>query len=72
MSASGVSGSAGKRTPSATLIMRVWWERDSEQPFRARIAAVDVDGGTTEVGVVADPDAAVATVRRWIEESTAT
>ncbi len=72
MAASGVSGSAGWRTPSATLIMRVWWEPDSEQPFRARFVAVDVDGDTREVGVAADPDAALATVRRWIEESTAT
>lgn len=52
--------------------MRVWWETNSEQPFRARFVAVDVDGGTTEVGVVANPEAALATVRQWIEEATAT
>jgi serine protease inhibitor len=36
-----------------------------------RLVAVDGDGDTTELGVASDPDAALATVRRWIEESTA-
>jgi hypothetical protein len=63
-----VSGSGKRRTPSATLIMRVWRETGSGQPFRARFAAVHADGHTTEVGIVASPDEALATVSHWIEE----
>lgn len=68
MIASRVSGGLGPRTPAATLIMRVWWETSGERPFRARFAAVGRDGGTIALGVVTDPEAALATVRRWIEE----
>lgn len=34
-----VFGSAKRRTPLVTLIMRAWRETDSAQPFRARFAA---------------------------------
>lgn len=68
MAASEVSGSARRRTPSATLIMRVWRETGSPQPFRARFAAVHPDGHTTEVGIAASPDQALTTVSHWIEE----
>jgi hypothetical protein len=71
VAASEVSGSAARRIPSATLILRVWRETDSEQPFRARLVAVDGDGDTTELGVAADADAVLAAVRRWIEQSAA-
>ncbi len=69
MAASVVFGSAKGRTPSATLIMRMWWETGSAQPFRARFAAVYADGHiTAEVGVAASPDEALTTVSHWIEE----
>jgi hypothetical protein len=62
-----VFGSARRRTPSATLIMRVWWEASSEQPFRAQFAAIRA-GGHTEVGIATSPDEALTTVSHWIEE----
>ncbi|HEV7452510.1 MAG TPA: hypothetical protein VGO16_14210 [Pseudonocardiaceae bacterium] len=50
------------------MIMRVWRETGSEQPFRARFVAVHADGHTAEVGVAASPDEALTTVNHWIEE----
>lgn len=68
MTAPGVFGSAGRRTPSATLIMRVWWETNSAYPFRVRFAAIEDDGGTTEMGAATDLETALAAVRWWLDE----
>jgi len=63
-----VVDTAKGRTPSATLIMRVWRETDSPQSFRARFVTVHPDGQTTELGTAATPDDALSIVSHWIEK----
>ncbi len=68
MVASEPQGSARRSTPSAVLITRVWWEEGADQPFRARLVAIDVDGRRTEVGLAADLDETLAASRDWIKK----
>ncbi len=68
MVASESQGSARPSTPSAVLITRVWWEAGADQPSRARLVAVDVDGRTAEVGRAANLDEVLAATRDWIEK----
>ncbi len=56
-------------SPTAgSLILRVWWESGSRQPFRARMLVVDPDGRPAELGTAADPAVALAMVQDWLEE----
>ena len=45
------------------LVIRVWREPESAEPFRARVSY-----GGEQQAVTADPEAVIATVRRWLTE----
>lgn len=47
------------------LVIRVWHESESEQPFRARVTY-----GSDEQTATSDPDALVEFVRRWVAART--
>lgn len=48
---------------SDVLVVRVWTEPESAQPFRARVSY-----GGEQGTVTADPEAVIAVVRRWLAE----
>jgi hypothetical protein len=60
--------SAPLSTPSGALVLRVWWEAKSAEPFRARVLAVEPDGRTSELGTVADLSEAITLIRNWMNE----
>jgi hypothetical protein len=57
------------REPVGLLIIRVWMEQGSPEPFRATIRTTADVGSAAPVTVsVAEPDEVVSTVRRFIQQ----
>ncbi|WP_235781475.1 hypothetical protein [Sinomonas notoginsengisoli] len=50
------------------LVLRVWREPDGEQGLKVRILASDGPREPATMAVVADPDAAIAAVRSWLDD----
>jgi hypothetical protein len=50
------------------LVIRVWRDRGSDVPFRARITYGGDDHETAASASTSDPDAVVQAVRRWLRE----
>jgi len=65
-------GSEGSKRPEvesptqATLVIRVWRETESSEPFRARIIAESADGNEPTVSHAREREEVVAAVNRWI------
>lgn len=71
------SASAEESEPSepgleelGTLVLRVWREPESEEGLRIRILASDGAWEPGELTVTADSEAAVKSVRDWLESRT--
>jgi hypothetical protein len=57
------------REPVGLLIIRVWMEQGSPEPFRATIRTTADVGSAAPVTVsVAEPDEVVSAVRRFIQQ----
>jgi hypothetical protein len=57
------------REPVGLLIIRVWMEQGSPEPFRATIRATADVGSAAPVSLsVAEPDEVVLAVRRFIQQ----
>jgi hypothetical protein len=57
------------REPVGLLIIRIWMEQGSPEPFRATIRTTADVGSAAPVTVsVAEPDEVVSAVRRFIQQ----
>jgi len=68
------SDSGGPDGPSngapiqASLVIRVWRDRDSPEPFRARIIAGSADGDEPTVSYARGRAEVLAAVTRWLDD----
>ncbi|MGT2463739.1 hypothetical protein [Sinomonas atrocyanea] len=49
------------------LVLRVWRERGTEQGLRVRILASEGQNEPASMAVLADPEAALEAVRKWLD-----
>lgn len=49
------------------LVLRVWRERGADQGLRVRILASEGQSEPASMAVLADPEAAVEAVRKWLD-----
>jgi hypothetical protein len=49
------------------LVLRVWRERGTEQGLRVRILASEGQSEPASMAVLADPEAALEAVKKWLD-----
>ena len=57
----------GGRLIQATLVIRVWRDTESPEPFRARIIAGSPNGDEHTISYARDRAEVVAAVNRWLD-----
>lgn len=57
----------GGLPPTGTLVIRVWRETESPEPFRARIIAGSPEGYDHTIGYARSRADLVAAVNRWLD-----
>jgi len=57
----------GGRLFQATLVIRVWRDTESPEPFRARIIAGSPNGDEHTISYARDRAEVVAAVNRWLD-----
>lgn len=63
---SGAADGSDGTPAQATLVIRVWREPDSPEPFRSRIIEGSPDGGEPTTTYARSRDEVVAAVNRWL------
>jgi hypothetical protein len=62
-----LNGPNGGPPPQATLVIRVWRDPESPEPFRARIIAGSLEGDEPTVSYARGRAEVVAAVNRWLD-----
>lgn len=70
--ASEVADNNGAVQGEAILVIRVWFEADHPQPFRARLVSRSDDASKAITSYAASREAVLAGVREWLERMPAT
>ncbi|MGY3317452.1 hypothetical protein ACVWZ7_000555 [Arthrobacter sp. TE12232] len=64
----GPDGPSGGAPIQASLVIRVWRDTESPEPFRARIIAGSAEGNEPTVAYARGRAEVVAAVNRWLDD----